>query len=230
MEKYSKDGVVLFKESNHTYTNVKTGKKLKSVTSFINECSNPFDIETHSQNTANDLFITKEEVQEMWKGKGLNSTEMGTYVHLMFENFYNKLPYPPNERYHKSYVALGIIRKYFETGMLQVQESELIVYNNHLAGQIDNISRTSKGLFIIDFKTNNEISKQNYGKYLGGVLKPLRIPDSTYHKYSLQLSIYKVMHKIQIDGLQILHIQDKGYKFEPAIDYSEQLKLLDIFK
>lgn len=216
--KYSKDGVVAFNPTNHTYTNVVTGKNLISVTTLLKKLKTPFDSETLIPRKAEEIGISNEKVSEMWEAIADFGRKQGDYVHKMFENAHYNLEYNTHMAYPKSYIALGAIAKYFKSGLMESKESEYIVYNEHIAGQIDNISLSKKGLFIIDFKQNKEIDRNNYGKFFKGT----NIPESTYHEYCLQLSIYKYLLKdMDIKGLFILHIGDKKHEFIKAIDYSD---------
>lgn len=212
--KYSSDGVVKFDDSNHTYTNVNNGKILTSVTTLISKLETPFDSDTLIPRKAEEIGISNDQVSEMWKAIADFGKSQGDYIHKMFEH-QNIEPIP---LYPKSYIALGAINKYFKSGLLEPKLKEYIVYNDYIAGQIDNVSLSKKGLYIIDFKQNKEVDRNNYGKFLKGT----NIPDSTYHKYCLQLSIYKYLLKgKEIKGLFILHIGDKKHEFIKAIDYSD---------
>jgi hypothetical protein len=83
--KNSKDGLVSFNPINHTYH--KGNKKLQSVTSFINSYKNKFDYDYHSERIAKREGKTKNQVLKEWKDKAFKSTEIGTAIHKIFEDF-----------------------------------------------------------------------------------------------------------------------------------------------
>lgn len=227
--KYSEDQKVWFEDSSHTYFSEKG--KLKSVTTFIHDCSNKFDSDYHSKRIAEKEGVSQEEILKRWKDKADYSCEMGTYLHKMQEDFHDGLITEPTDKYPKSFIMQKLLQDIYYTERLTPVKSEYIVCNNYLAGQIDRIDQNKKGeLFINDFKTNEKITIENYGKYMLGLLKQFRIPDSNFHHYSLQLSIYKILLDWDIKGMYIIHIDKEDYKFIKALDYTKELKTLDIFK
>lgn len=209
-------------------------KKQISVTKFLDQCSNPFDTEAHASKTAEKLSLTTDEVKEMWDGKGDNSKELGKYLHKMPENYMLGLPYLPSKKHPRSYIMLSWIRQYFESLEFTPIESELLIETEQFKGQIDNVSLNyDNGFILIDFKSDEYLDTNNYGKFMISVLRPLRIPDSNFNRHCLQLSIYKIMYE-QVTGnkvgkMYIVLIGNKDHETIEAIDYSEQLKLLPMF-
>lgn len=231
MLKYSADKVVAFLESDHSYTRVSDGYKLESVTTYLGRHENKFDEAKLLPKTAKKHGLYEECLKYEWTAKVEYSCLMGSYLHKMFEFQSEGKELRPLDYFPKSHIAKKLINDYYNSGRLTAVHSELIVYNKYLAGQIDRIDRDAKGnLYINDFKTNGKLEKENFGKFMLGELAKFGIPDSKYHRYSLQLSIYKILFQQEIKAMYIIYISDVGYHFIPAIDYSEQLLTLDTFK
>lgn len=219
--KYSNDGLVSFDEQTHTYW--KGDNRLTSVTSFIGKYKNKFDSDYHSKRIAEKRGVSQEEVLKEWKDKADKSTTMGTFIHKIFEDFTMSLPYKNSGTYPKEAIAISIIEDLFLSGRLTPIGCEMIVYNNYLAGQIDNVSKDKEdNLYILDWKTNSEISRNNYGKYMLDELSA--IPDCAFYHYSLQLSIYKKLHG-SINRCYIIHIKDEEYEIMPIEDVCERIDL-----
>lgn len=241
--KYSKDKKVSFDPQWHSYTMV-GGKKLMSVTTLISKFKNPFDSDYHSKNAAEKRGITQEQVLKEWKEKGDRSREIGTAIHKIFEDYTeNKYSYengvlcfdcmPVKNEYilefeQKKQVALDFILTFFITGRLTPVYTEYIVYNDFIAGQIDMVCIDKKGnYFILDFKTNAEISKEAYRKKM---LKTLSgIDDCTYFHYCLQLSIYKNLISEHIEKMYIIHIAE-NYKFIECEYLLDKISLNEIIQ
>lgn len=229
--KYSKDKSVVFDSVNHTYHF--KGKKLISVTTFINQFKNKFDSDYWSKKIALRDNKTQEQVLKEWNDKAKKSCDIGTAIHKIFEDYINGEFSILNNEYNfnevdldieylidfipKSKVAIQFIKDYFETKRLIPIHTEYIVYNDYLAGQVDLICQDKNGnYYILDFKTNDKIETKSYGKNLNGKLS--EIPDSTFYHYSLQLSIYKQMFKDNVDKLYIIHIKPDKYEFIECVD------------
>lgn len=204
----------------------------KSVSTFINECKNEFDSDKYSKKIAKKEGVSQEEILKRWKDKALFSQELGDFLHKMQEEFHLGGVYtPPIEKYPKSFIMQKLLEDIYYTEMLIPVHSEIKVSNNYLSGIIDRVDQNQKGeLFINDFKSNDKITKANYGKNMVGILEPFNIPDANFYHYSLQLSIYKILSGLDIKDMYIIHIDHNNYEFIKAIDYSKELLTLDIFK
>jgi len=219
--KFSKDGVVSFDESNHSY--YKDGSRLTSVTTFINKYKNKFDSEYHSKRIAEREGKTQDQVLKEWSDKALKSTTMGTYIHKIFEDYINGLEYKDSGVYQKEKVAIKFINDMFLTERLRPIGCEDIVYNNFLAGQVDCKAEDQKGnRYILDWKTNEEISTYSYGKRMLGIFSHL--DDHAHNHYMIQPSIYQ-----RLDGnvkeCFVVHIMENDYKI---IKVQDVLKGVDL--
>jgi len=225
--KYSKNKKVSFDSGTHSY--FLKDKKLTSVTTLINKFKNEFDSDFWSKKIAKKENTTQEAILKKWKDKAFKSTEIGTAIHKIFEDYtnvnycvtngklefeYNKLNPEFSEDFNlKKEVSLKFINDFFLTKRLIPVESEFIVYNDFLAGQLDMICKDQEGNFyILDFKTNEKIDTYSYGKSMKGIFSHL--DDASYFHYCLQLSIYKKMLKeYDIKKIFLVHITAEKYEF-----------------
>jgi len=229
--KCSIDKSVAFDSESHTYTN--KDKKLISVTTFISQFKNKFDSDYHSKKIAEREGKTQDEILKLWSDKAKKSCEIGTAIHKIFEDYIDgnfcilgndividfidlDIEYLV-DFYPKSKVAIKFIKDFFISERLIPVNTEYIVYNEHLAGQIDLICKDKKdNYYILDFKTNDKIETYSYKKKMLGVFK--EINDSSFYHYSLQLSIYKQMFEKPIKGLYLIHIKPDSYEFIECVD------------
>ena len=237
--KYSKNKKVSFDPKTHSY--FLKDQRLTSVTTIINKFKNEFDSDFWSKKIALKENTTQEVILKKWKEKAFKSTEIGTAIHKIFEDYtnskycftngrldfeYNKLKSEFMADFNlKKEVALQFINDFFITERLIPIESEFIVYNDFLAGQIDMVCKDQEGNFyIVDFKTNEKIDTYSYGKKMKGVFSHL--DDSNYFHYCLQLSIYKKMLKeYEINKTFLVHITAEKYNF---IECHDVMKGIDI--
>lgn len=237
--RYSKDKRVVFNPKDHSYFN--GDKKLISVTTFLSKFKNEFDSEFYSKRAAKKEGVSQQEILDRWEAKGLKSRTIGTAIHKIFEDYTNKEYYVingelifddclENPDYYLDYlkkkkVSEKFVNDFFVSGRLTPIYSEYIVYNDKLSGQIDMICKDNQNnYYILDYKTNDKIDVNHYGKFYKGELKFL--PESTYNSYSLQLSIYKTMlKKYDIKKLFLVHITEKDYYFIECEDLIKTNKL-----
>jgi hypothetical protein len=211
MLKYSKDGKVSFDSEKHIYTRLNDGKILKGVTGLISQYKNPFDKDAVAEKYCAKHGLIKEDVLEEWDMKGKVSRNQGTVIHKIFEDFITTGKIVKPCIYNNEIQAERFIKDFFLKGRLIPVETEMIVYNESVASQIDFIARTVEGdHFIFDPKTNKAIEKNSYGKMM---LAPFsHIPDASFYHYSIQVSIYKkICKEYNVKQCFIIHINDTGY-------------------
>lgn len=215
--KYSKDGRVKFDNNTHTYWLGE--KKLKGVTSWIAQYKNKFDSDYWAQKAADKEGVSKEVILQRWKEKSDTSIVNGHAVHTVFEDFISLGAVQTSEQFPKTLIAAKFIREYFQTGRLIPIACEYIIYDEEqgLASMIDCVVKNRiDEYFIIDWKTNETISRDPYGKYM---LRPFNLlPDCAYYHYSLQVAKYKQICKdFPIKECFIVHIGKNDYEIiKPA--------------
>lgn len=207
--KYSKDGRVSFDPATHIY--MLGEKTLTSVTTYINQFKTPFDSDKIATSYALKHGLDKVELLAKWKREGQVSCENGTAIHQVFENYFITKEILLPGAYPKEEVAAKFIEDFFRTKRLMPVDWEVIVYDDELAGQVDCVVKNQNGeYFIIDWKTNKEISTNGYNKFMSDPYQSL--PDCNHSHYTLQLNIYKTLYKEHhISGLFICHLGETKY-------------------
>lgn len=242
--KYSNDKRVSFDSDTHSYFLGK--KRLTSVTTLLKKFKNEFDSDYWSKVIAKREKVTQEEILKRWEEKAFKSTEIGTAIHKIFEDYtenkysilnenfvfdYNTLKPEYSVEFNKKRdVALMLLKDFFETKRILPIHTEYICYNENLAGQIDMVATDSKGnYYILDFKTNEKIDFEAYqNKKMIGALS--EFDDCSYYHYCAQLSIYKELLKKEFDirKLFIIHITTENYFFIECENILEKVKLEDL--
>lgn len=244
MIKLSNDKKVSFNSETHLYS--KNGNNLTFVTTLISKFKNEFDSDYWSKKIALRENTTQEIILQKWKEKAFKSTEIGTAIHKIFEDYTNGKYCFENEKLSFDYlplksefisefnlkknVALEFIKDFFISRRLIPIEAEYIVYNDFLAGQIDNISKDNhNNFYILDFKTNEKIDEYSYGKKMKGLFSDFN--DSSYYHYCLQLSIYRLMlKKYKVNKMYLVHIGFDFYKFIECKDLVQGININELKK
>ena len=217
--KYSDDKRVIFREEDHSYT-LDGNKRLTSITQYISKFKAPFDKDRISKQYAKKHGRTQEDVLSEWQKKADDACTMGTYIHSLFEDFIDgkELTEINDIDYPKSKVAIEVINDLFISGRLIPVATELIVYTDEYAGQIDCIAKDKDGKhYIIDWKTNKEIKRSNHWQSMNGKFGVF--DDCNFNHYSIQLRAYQSMCKqFDISDCYICHINETGYELIRARD------------
>lgn len=214
---------ILFIPEGHKYIHEESGKELQSVTQFISEFFEKFDTERWSNHIALRDNLTVEKVLDMWEKKSIASREFGKLVHSYAESKINKKKkIIPTNRSERMY--FNAVNEFMRNENHKFIEAEKIigcpVYG--IAGQVDAITKTKKGLFIIDWKTNRSIDFLGYNDKR--CQKPIEhLQDCNYSKYSLQLSFYRYILEIEYDlkisGQLLIHLAQDGRYEKYETDY-----------
>ena len=200
-----------FYEEPHVYTYIdEDGKESEisiSVTSLIEEYTNPFDQDMVALRKAKKEGISKEELLEKWQFENNLACFKGTVTHAYNEYLWK------NELYN--YDKDTIINEFgydliepiwdkltricdsfynkFKDNLIPIGLEQVIGSIEYdIAGTIDFLAYSKKldALVIIDYKTNKEIRKKSFNNER--MLSPINnIMDCNYYHYSLQLAIYK---------------------------------------
>lgn len=198
-----------FNKKNHTY---KYGKQqLMPVTQFYKQFFEPFDAKAIARKLSK--FYMNRQLKHgvrYWLAKWKADAEHGTEVHKMLEKYVldNKLPEDCPKAILGCYWLARTLR---ELGVYSIY-SEFPVYDVDLglAGTIDLVIKTDKGIMLVDWKTNKEIKKKSYDGKKGK--KPLEhLEDCNYNHYALQMSLYAYIlerqnHKVY--KLVLAHLTD----------------------
>jgi len=242
-----------FDEENHVYT--RNDEEYTSVTTFIDEFFPGFDAEAIAEEKAYSYGKysdkSKEEILDMWQQKA----DDGTAVHEEIEEWLKYRKQNWGKAAKKSYdnevktdcdnkkTTQGInywIETIKENYFIHDVWPELQVYHDDykLAGTIDvGFKHNSKGetakrqVSLIDWKTNKGIYKTPYNDGDTGTHAITQsIPDSNWHHYSLQLSLYAYILEDQFDQniykLQLVHLKQDEYEVHDIPYRKEKVKKL----
>ncbi len=243
------DGVN-FNEAKHEYTY--NGVKARiSMTGLVSKYKNYFNQELQAKRYAAKHKLDYNDVLAEWRFKAVRSTTKGTAIHKYLEDrfttgniyiprFENLAKYDVTKEHWKTLTEQADSLRKTISSHLIVLGSEVKVFDpdTGVGGAID-LLVYHPGLdeiFIIDYKSNGKIEKQNlYNKFMKDPLGHL--PDTNFVHYSLQTNGYQ--HIIEKrTGLKLrnnhflAHINEDndGYVLIPTADLlSEASLIIDSF-
>lgn len=186
-----------FREEDHKY--YLDGRELTSVTTYLKQYTNEFNEYIIAANMAKGDEDYKNSLIKYWKYKREEATTRGNRIHLYAELYPNQ-PEPTCWYEHT-------IKEWMESleskgYIILFQELKVYSADYCIAGTIDLVLynvRTGK-IILADWKTN---SKSIYACYKNNHLRaPYEdMPDTSYSKYRLQLSVYKKL--FELCGLEV---------------------------
>ncbi len=204
--KHRRDDKINFCEQDHTYT--VDGVPLDSVTSFVSNCFPKFNADYYSQQKAEKLGISQQEVLDKWEKNNKESRDLGTAMHRKIENYFLGYESPLDD-------SFKLFKIFAEKFPLKPYRTEWAVYDwsYKIAGTIDFVDYQNGEFIIYDWKRSNKIISGNglpikkniYGEK---ALPPIEnIDDSPYYHYALQLSLYKYIlennYSIKVNKLRL---------------------------
>ena len=190
--------MITFDEQSHTY--YVDGKPREGVSHFIERHKVPFPKEFIAEKTAQRDGITAEEVLKDWDLQGKMSRELGSACHTAIEYWVETGKEPKND------FLKMIARKYASIHDRTKVKREVVVYNDTLAGTIDEMEIIGEKRCILrDTKTNGDLYKK--GKKM---LPPYDfLTDSPISVYELQLNLYRELleyHGWTVEKIEIQHL------------------------
>lgn len=215
--KYSKDGVVVFTDHNHTYTfineglNYKKNEKLISVTTIIHHYVPPFDPDgSITARFALENKLTVEEVKEFWRIDNHLANVYGTLIHSYLEEYIIKGFVKTKYKYRwiiDEFKTIKFDGKLYPEKLLYSSEYKL-------AGQCDLTEVLPNGVLRIwDFKTNKKL--ELVSEFGNKMLYDLSYcDDCNFIHYKIQLSIYARLYQMKgakIESLNLIYF-DKNIK------------------
>lgn len=216
--KFSADGNCMFDPAWNSFQ-LKSGKRLRSWSKIIKQYTEQVD-----SNELAEKYVKKHggdvaTVLKQWKDKADKSRERGIKVHNIFDE-YVQLQKVPTATDGAALVASKFIIDFFVSKRLVPIASEIIAYSeaNNCATLIDCIAQAhDERKYIIDWKTDEVIKENNYGRYMKPPFNIL--PDHDRQKHELQLNFCKSLCTDHvIDGMFIGHIGTEAYKLIPVPD------------
>jgi ATP-dependent exoDNAse (exonuclease V) beta subunit len=183
-----------------------------SVTTFVKQFFQEFDDKAIAKKLSQIPKFKKEKKgYRYWLKKWKFSREQGTVVHKEIEAYLNKGIQP---KHPKAISATKFLNQ--EKIFLKDAVSELLVYSNEykIAGTVDLVYTKDKKIYILDWKTNEEIKMEGYkGKKGIGACKD--VVDSNFWHYVLQLNLYSYLleevYCKPIDSMKLIHLGEDFY-------------------
>ena len=235
---YSLDNRLGFEPKEHIY--VLDGViRLKAVSDIIAHFFRPFNILEQSERYAYKYGMSQPEVIEMWDAKGVESRDVGTFLHEQIENYLKGEKVTLDYRFvydgeivnYKKTVSIEKEFDYFLDFMrdsgVKPFRSEWRIFDekNKIAGTIDMICRNGSQFDIYDWKRSTKASP-SAAVWQHGTNGLEHIPDISFYKYALQQNLYKYILesnygvKINKMHLVVLHSEYGRYvKYEvPRMD------------
>lgn len=188
--------IFTFNEEKHEYRY--NGKKLKSVTGWINNFSKPFDLEKWSEKKAVDYGVSAEEVKKGWQILSDDGLDLGHDVHKFIERFLNnENPELPEDEVQRKRVLAWLDYYHAKFYKMQLLGQEIRIWSEKygLAGTIDALFWWKDQIIVGDWKTNKKM-KTDDDKHFNMLLYPFENEkENTLNKYSLQVSTYQAILK-----------------------------------
>ena len=184
--------MIHFDEAKHSYTNIHTGEKYTSATTFIGKFKKPFDLEKMSQKVADKEGVSQDEIKDRWKKINKEACDYGTSINLVMENWLKgeEVSEEDNKKYVKP------IEDIWTPDRSKIApEKRLWLHEYKLAGTTDVFEDNKKYFNLYDFKTNKRFSFVN--QYSDWMLPPLsHMTVCEFSTYALQLSLYAYMQTV----------------------------------
>ena len=227
INQHPRDAEIEFFPEPHVYQ--VGGENFKSATSLIDEYFEPFDTAFWSKYKSNQLGISKEEVLKQWD----TTAALGTSMHAQIEGYFLNGSKDTTKEFG---YFLDFIRSHHS---LKPYRTEWAIYHEkyRVAGTLDLLATNNGKFEIYDWKRSKNVVNIKYGTVMKhayankrglGVLA--HIPDTNYHKYCLQQSMYRYIleHKygLEIAGayLIVLHPKLKSYHKVEVTYYPNEIE------
>lgn len=193
--------VINFTEKDHRYVD-EFGREYTSGTSLIHRAFPAFNADKVAARVAPKRGVPEEQLKAEWKANGEAASRAGTRMHENAEHQilckYELLHTPENDeervRFARVWELVENMKRVFV-----MMEPEKIVFspNIRIAGSIDLWARANNHWVIGDYKLIKELKKESFNNECGTVYPTLALPNCNFYQYSLQLSIYELIMRIE---------------------------------
>lgn len=225
---HPRDREIQFEGSSHRYT-LNKGQPFVSVSTLYNRFFPKFDEQYWAEQVAKNQGREKEDILREWEVKRIKSSKNGHYVHQIIEKYLNGEGIIDNNKYEFKHF-LEFEKDFKAEFGLEPYRTEWIVWDDELwvAGTMDAVYKDKDGkFFIVDWKTNGKLDWVN--KYGETAFPPFdHISNSELDKYSLQLSMYRVIlegkYGIKIEDCYVVWLCDQrsSYKVFKTRDFRKE--------
>lgn len=240
---HPRDRRVRFEESGHLYFIDGSNRFVASVTALVHGRFARFDADAiltkhyatwqrYPERKPEYAGKTREEIKEMWRCKGELASRLGTALHENIELYYNDEP-PAMDASLKEW---SLFERFQACYQLKPFRTEAFVFseNHRLAGSIDFLAENDDGsLTLVDWKRScHDLSPStpHWGRFGSAPLES--VPDTHFHKYSLQLCCYKFLletfygRRVRQCLLVQLHPDFDEFRVVPCHDYGDLVAVL----
>lgn len=192
--RHERDDALSFEPESHTYR--VDGRIYDSVTTVVESCFEQFDAEYWASVKATPGH-TKEMILAEWAANAERARNLGTELHDRIERYY--LGETVTEEWMQD-SSFRVFCGFAWDVRLCPHRSEWRIYHeeSRLAGTLDFLARRADGTFDIwDWKRSTKVVDRlgraiNYNSFGRTGFDPVsHLPDTTYHHYALQVSIYR---------------------------------------
>lgn len=199
---------IVYQDDIHAYYNLELDTQLISVTQALKKFEPVFNKEYWLKTKARERGISVQELEKEWDTLKQEGCDKGTMYHNYIEKRFNREVFKNK---------IEVIENYLSQCTDISVANEIVVGNDILAGRFDNLSLRDDRLVLKDYKTNKKFATTSKHKLTNGLS---HLPNTEFHKYSLQLSLYKYMLGIDCDMEVIWFNGDEYQIFE--IPYLEK--------
>lgn len=236
--KYSLDNRIRFEPKEHIYV-LDGVLQLKAVSDVIAHFFRSFNILEQSKRYAYKNGMSQTEVIEIWDAKGVESRNVGTFLHEQIENYLKgekalsdySFEYNGEIVNYKKTISIekefGYFLDFMRDSEVRPFRSEWRIFDekNKIAGTIDLICRNGSQFDIYDWKRSTKASP-NETVWQHGINGLEHIPDISFYKYALQQNLYKYIlesnYGIKINKMYLIvlhHEYERYVKYEvPRMD------------
>ncbi len=191
---WKRDNRIQFYPTEHKY--IVDGIDFQSVSTLVNKFFPEFNAVEAAQrlNTNHPLYgFPIDDIVRKWKQNGEKSAAKGTFLHLQIEKYFLDQDFEELDEFAHFREFL------FQHQKLQPYRSEWRIFDSKFgcAGTIDLLAKEDNKYVIYDWKRSKKLIDENgnvmktnsYNQKALGLLN--HIPDTSYHRYCLQQSLYK---------------------------------------
>ncbi len=208
LNRHRRDSMIVFEPEEHVYR--VGGTEYRPVTTLVEDCFEKFDADFWAERKATPE-CPAEMLKARWAAAGKEARDMGTRLHDNIERHY--LGVKPEAGTDDP--AWELFRSFTGKVKLTPYRSEWRIFSEDLllAGTLDFLAVEPDGTYVLwDWKRSNKVvtpfgtpvKENRFGKR--GLGPMAGVPDTSYHHYALQLSIYR-------------HILETKYGISPRAAY-----------
>lgn len=204
---HCRDGLIDFDPSQHVY--YFEGRQFDSVTTIVESCFEQFDADYWAKVKCPS---DPESLKRQWEAKAREARELGTQMHDRIERYYLGQQIEAEAQTDTTFRHFLEFDRHYR---LTPYRTEWRIFSERygIAGTLDFLAVDSDGHFTIyDWKRSTKVVDASgrivRGKYPKYALRPLsKLPDTTYHHYALQVSIYRFIlaehYGIEVDKARL---------------------------